>query len=131
LAGTPMISIVDDDAWARSGIKDLVLALGYEALAFESAKQFVESGFVQHTTCLITDLQMPGLSGLELQRRLRREGHSTPIIFVTAYPNERHRARALKDGATSFLSKPFSEQTLVECLALAIPCTGKPSASPS
>src|SRR5687767_4051737 len=125
-----MISIVDDDAWARSGIKDLIVSLGYEALAFESAKQFVESGFIQHTTCLITDLQMPGLSGLELQRQLRREGHSTPIIFVTADPNKKHRARALKDGATSFLSKPFDEQTLIESLALAIPYLGDPAASP-
>jgi len=115
-----VISIVDDDAWARSGIRDLVLSLGYEAHAFESAEQFVESGFVEHTTCLITDLQMPGLSGLDLQRQLRHEGRRMPIIFVTAHASEKSRACALKDGALSFLSKPVNEQSLIECLNRAI-----------
>jgi FixJ family two-component response regulator len=70
--------------------------------------------------CLITDLQMPGLNGLELQEALRSQGHRTPIILITAYPNENHRNRALDGGAVGFLSKPFDEASLVECLTAAI-----------
>ena len=83
-----MICIIDDDPWARSGLEELVLALGFPTRTFESAQQFVESDAVADTSCVITDVQMPGLSGLELQSRLRGEGHKTPVIFVTAYPNE-------------------------------------------
>lgn len=116
----PVISIVDDDAWARDGLKDLVLSLGYKALTFESAEQFVQSGNIRDTACLITDLQMPGLSGLELQARLRSEGHQTSVIVVTAYPTEQQRARALQDGAIGFLTKPLDEQSLIDCLARAV-----------
>jgi len=115
-----MICIVDDDAWARSGLGDLILSLGYRARTFGSAEEFVQSGSIDKTSCLITDLHMPGLSGLELQSRLRSEGRRTPIIFVTAYPSEKHRALAFADGATGFLVKPLDEQSLIDCLALAI-----------
>jgi FixJ family two-component response regulator len=120
LAGSAVISIVDDDAWARSGLSDLILSLGYEVRAFESAEQFIQSGRIQETACLITDLNMPGLSGLDLQSHLRERGHRTPVIFVTAYPSDRHRERALADGAAGFLSKPFDEKSLVACLTRAI-----------
>ena len=115
-----LISIIDDDAWARQGISDLVLSLGYRVLAFESAERFLNSGSIEITACLITDLQMPGLSGLDLQDRLRTDGYRTPIIFVTAYPDERYRARALEGGAACFLSKPFEEQSLIDCLNLVV-----------
>ena len=78
------------------------------------------SGSIAETACLVTDLNMPGMSGLELQAYLRSAGHKTPIIIVTAYPTEEHRSRALKDGATSFLTKPLDERVLVGCLAQAI-----------
>ena len=120
MANIPVISIVDDDAWARSGLEDLILSLGYKTLTFESAEQFIQSGDIDQTACLITDLQMPGWSGLELQRHLRREGYRIPIIFVTAFPTEQHRARALEDGAIGFLNKPFDAQSLVDCLAHAV-----------
>lgn len=120
MAEIPVIAIVDDDAWARSGLEDLILSLGYQARTFSSAEQFVESGCIRETNCLITDLHMPGLNGLELQRLLRNAGHRTPVIVVTAYPNEAHRARALEDGAIGFLTKPFDEQSLVNCLESAI-----------
>lgn len=120
LANIPVISIVDDDAWARSGLEDLILSLGYKTLTFESAEQFIQSGDIDQTACLITDLQMPGWSGLELQSHLRREGYRIPIIFVTAFPTEQHRARALEDGAIGFLNKPFDAQSLVDCLAHAV-----------
>ncbi len=116
----PIITIVDDDDWARDGIRELVESLGYRAIAFISAEQFLESNFIDRTSCLITDLQMPGLSGLDLQRELRRMGYGVPIIFITAYPDERRREDALRAGAIGFLSKPFDERSLIDCLALAM-----------
>ena len=120
VANTPVISIVDDDAWSRSGLEDLVLSLGYRTLTFESAERFMESGNVGDTDCLITDLRMPGWSGLELQSHLRRAGHRIPTIFVTTYPNDAQRARALEEGAIGFLDKPFDEQALIAFLARAV-----------
>src|SRR5271166_2514175 len=115
-----LISIVDDDTLARDGIRELVESLGYKAVTFGSAEDFLGSDVITETACLITDLQMPGLNGLELQEALRSQGHRTPIILVTAYPNENHRNRALDGGAVGFLSKPFDEASLIECLTAAI-----------
>jgi FixJ family two-component response regulator len=97
LAKTEPISVVDDDVWAREGIRDLIAAIGYEVWTFESAEEFIASGGIVQTACLITDLNMPGMSGLELQAHLRSRGHITPIIIVTAYPTEEHRTHALKN----------------------------------
>jgi FixJ family two-component response regulator len=116
----PLISIVDDDALARDGIRELVDSLGYNSATFISAEHFLEDGMIAETTCLITDLQMPGLSGLELQQALRSQGYHTPVILITAYPNEKHRTRALGNGAAGFLTKPFDERSLIECLTVAI-----------
>ena len=121
VANIPTVSIVDDDAWSRNGLEDLVLSLGYRALTFESAEQFVQSGDIEQTDCLITDLRMPGWSGLELQSHLRRAGHRIPTIFVTTYPNDAQRARALEEGAIGFLDKPCDEQALIACLVRAVP----------
>ena len=115
-----MISIIDDDALARDGIRELVESLGYDSLTFVSAEHFLESGSVEKTNCLITDIQMPGLSGLELQEKLQAQGYRTPIILITAYPNEQQRNRALGAGAIGFLCKPFEEHSLIECLNLAM-----------
>jgi PAS domain S-box-containing protein len=115
-----LISIVDDDALARDGIRELVESLGYRAVTFSSAEHFLRSSVLTETTCLITDMQMPGLSGLELQEALQSQGNHTPIILITAYPNEKHQTRALENGAVGYLSKPFDEQTLAECLSAAI-----------
>jgi len=116
----PLISIVDDDALARDGIRELVESLGYKAIAFESAQHFLASGVLAETTCLITDLitglQMPGQSGLELQEALRSRGYQMPVILITAYPNDKDRTRALNNGAVDFLSKPFDDRWLMECL---------------
>lgn len=112
----PTISIIDDDAWAREGIKDLVAALGYRTLTFASAEEFLESGCVETTTCVISDLQMPGLSGLELQQRLATQRRKPSVIIVTAYPDEKCRTRALDAGAHGFLTKPFDEKCLMKCL---------------
>ena len=112
----PLISIVDDDALARDGIKELVESLGYETRTFISAEHFLESGAIAQTACLITDLQMPGLNGLELQAAPRC---CIPIILITAFPNEKHRNRA-RGRCVGFLGKPFDEASLMQCLTAAI-----------
>src|SRR5262249_3269637 len=114
------ISIVDDDVWTREGLNQLVESLGYVVQTFESAEDFLDSGLVGDTTCLITDIHMPGLSGFDLQEQLQVRGYRTPVIFITAFPDEKHRTRALSAGASGFLSKPFEEQSLIDCLALAV-----------
>ena len=120
MSEVPLISIVDDDALARDGIRELVESLGYKAIAFASAQHFLASRVLAETTCLITDVQMPGLNGLELQEALQSQGHQTPVIVITAYPNEKHRTRALENGAVGYLSKPFDDESLIECLSAAI-----------
>jgi FixJ family two-component response regulator len=115
-----LISIVDDDTLARDGIRELVESLRYKTVTFGSAEDFLGSDVITETACLITDLQMPGLNGLELQEALRSQGHRTPIIPVTAYPSENHRNRALDGGAVGFLRKPFDEASLIKCLTAAM-----------
>jgi FixJ family two-component response regulator len=117
---TSLISIVDDDPLARNGIGELVESMGYKARTFGSAHHFLESGVIAETACLITDLQMPGLSGLELLEALRSQGCRIPVILITAYSKEKHRKRALDGGAIGFLSKPFDEESLIKCLTAAI-----------
>jgi FixJ family two-component response regulator len=115
-----VISIVDDDRFARDSIGDLVQSLGYRTAVFPSAEQFLASGCIGETACLITDLQMPGMSGFDLQIRLRDDGFDTPVIFISAFPEERYRTRALDAGAVAFLNKPFEERSLVECINAAL-----------
>jgi FixJ family two-component response regulator len=115
-----MISIVDDNDLVREATQDLVRSLGHSAASFGSAEEFLESGLVHNSRCLITDVQMPGMSGLELQSRLIADGHRLPIIFMTGYPEPKIRRRALESGALAFLSKPISEEDIVACLARAL-----------
>ena len=115
-----VISIIDDDLLVRESTADLISSLGHEALIFGSAEQFLASGCLKDTACIITDLHMPGLNGLDLQSRLLAEGHRTPIIFITAYPKEAARSRALTAGAVAFLSKPFEESALISSLETAL-----------
>jgi FixJ family two-component response regulator len=115
-----MISIVDDDESVREATKGLVRSLGYRATTFGSAEEFLSSERAHDTSCLIADMQMPGLSGLELQSHLIAEGRPTPMIFVTAFPEARVRTQALEAGAFGFLSKPFNEENLIACLEKAL-----------
>jgi FixJ family two-component response regulator len=115
-----MISIIDDDRAVREATKGLVRSLGYDASAFASAEEFLGSDRLNDTSCLITDLQMPGLSGIDLQDRLIADGHRMPIIFITAYPEERIRVRAMKAGAICFMSKPYSDESLIGCIERAL-----------
>jgi FixJ family two-component response regulator len=119
-----LISIVDDDESMREATKGLVRSLGYQAVTFSSAEEFLQSDSVDNTSCLIADVQMPGLSGIELQRWLIARGARLPTIFITAYPEESTRARAMRAGAAGFLSKPFSEESLVRCLDSALGRSG-------
>ena len=120
LQKVPVISIVDDDASVRCATKSLVRSLGLVAYTFSSAEEFLRSPHLGETSCLISDVQMPGMTGVEMQGSLAAAGHRTPIIFITAFPNEVVKERALKAGAICFLHKPFDGQTLIKCLGDAL-----------
>jgi FixJ family two-component response regulator len=113
LAQVPVISIIDDDASVRVATNRLVRSLGYVAHTFASAEEFLASSQVNDTSCMIADVQMPGMSGIELQSHLLAQGRRLPIIFITAFPEESARTKALNAGAICFLTKPFDGQTLV------------------
>ena len=115
-----MISIVDDDASICDATRALIRSLGYMARTFRSAEEFLVSDEATESCCLITDVQLAGLNGLELQRRLIAAGSKIPIIFITAFSDENVRNRALDAGAIGFLIKPFEEEHLIACLQKAL-----------
>jgi FixJ family two-component response regulator len=114
----PLISIVDDDDTVRAATESLVRSLGFETRTFASAESFLRSSSSQATRCLILDVQMPNMSGIELQERLTELGFEIPIIFITAYPDEAVRQRAMEAGAAAVLLKPFEVygQRFIDCL---------------
>jgi FixJ family two-component response regulator len=118
--GAPIVSIVDDDASVRVATAKLVRLHGFVAYAFASAEEFLQSSRVGETSCLITDMRMPGMSGVDLQSHLIAQGKRVPVIFITAFPEESSQARAMAEGAVCFLTKPFDGQTLVDCLREAL-----------
>ena len=120
----PVISVVDDDAPLREAIVCLMRSLGYDARSFGSAEEFLDSPHVEATSCLIADVQMPGMSGFELQQSLIAKGCKIPVIFISAFPGERLKTRTLAPDPVCFLSKPFDTKTLVECLEKALRETG-------
>ena len=116
----PVISIVDDDASIRAAIDSLLRARGYAVYTFASAAEFLRSPQLNESSCVITDVRMPEMSGVELQSALRKQGNSVPFIFITAFPEESARLQALRDGAACFLSKPFDAPTLIRCVKAAL-----------
>src|SRR4051812_9417092 len=102
-----LIAVVDDDEAIREATESLIRSVGFRAVVFPSAEDFLRSSHLQDTACLIVDVRMPGMSGLELQRQLAAANYSMPIIFITAHGDEEARARALRAGAVAFLDKPF------------------------
>jgi FixJ family two-component response regulator len=116
----PVISIIDDDVSVRAATCNFVRSLGYIVHPFASAVEFLKSGYLQETSCVITDVQMPAMTGVELQAHLRAQGHRLPFIFITAFPVEISRKRALEAGSTCFLTKPFDGDVLIKCLASAL-----------
>jgi FixJ family two-component response regulator len=121
---TAVISIIDDDESVREATKNLVRSLGYTAAAFSSAEEYLQSPQLLNSACLITDLQMPGMSGADLQDRLAADGLVTPVIFMTAYFDERVEKRVMDAGAFGFLSKPIDEDCLVKCVDEALKRSG-------
>jgi FixJ family two-component response regulator len=115
-----VIAIVDDDQAVREGTRDLLTAVGFVANAFERADEFLQSNHLDETSCLITDVRMPGMNGFELLNHLARSGHSIPTILMTAFPNDRGRTRATKAGVVCYLKKPFKEGELMACIHSAL-----------
>jgi FixJ family two-component response regulator len=121
----PLISIVEDDQPFRESMRKLVRALGYTVEAFPSAADFLASPLLPETACLVTDVQMPGMTGVELHKHLIDAGFAIPTILVTAYPDEAVRKRALRNGVVCYLYKPVDDEHLERCLHSALE-SGKP-----
>ena len=115
-----LISVVDDDESVRESLPDLLNEFGFAARAFSSAEAFLSSDCVDKTRCLILDVMMPRMTGLDLQQELKRRGQEIPVVFITARKDEALRARAFKQGAVKFLNKPFSDTALVDALNVAL-----------
>ena len=126
MAKPELISIVEDDEPFRESMRKLMTALGYTTEAFPSAASFLASPRLAETACLVTDVQMPGMTGVELHRHLRDAGYAIPTILVTAYPESLVRKRALKDGVVCYLGKPVDDDHLERCLRRALRSDGPP-----
>ena len=113
---TAVIAIVDDDLSVREALTSLIRSLGFVATAFESAEDFLKSRRRRSFSCMITDVQMPGMTGLELHNRLLASGKPIPTILITAFPDERTREQALQAGVICYLAKPFNEDDLLACI---------------
>jgi FixJ family two-component response regulator len=114
------IAIVDDDEAVRVALDGLLRSAGLTARAFESAEEFINSGQQRQIACLIADIRMPGMSGLELQAKLNAEGCRIPIVFITAHGDAKMRMQALRAGAVEFLTKPFDDEALLESVRAAL-----------
>jgi len=117
----PLLSVVDDDESVRESLPDLLREFGFAARAFSSAREFLSSDYVDETRCLILDVAMPGMSGLDLQQELKHRGKEIPIIFITGQKDEDIRKQAFTQGAVKFLYKPFSDNVLLDAVNAALP----------
>jgi FixJ family two-component response regulator len=115
-----VISVVDDDASVRAATDNLLSSHGYLVRTFASAEEFLQSPHLHDCECVVADVQMPGMSGLDLVTHMRAQGHLAPVIFITAFPEESVRAAALKAGASCFLAKPFAAPALIDCVEAAL-----------
>jgi FixJ family two-component response regulator len=129
LPKAPLIAIVDDDEFFRASMEELMESHGYSVEAFPSAADFLASRRLDEIACLIADIHMPAMTGLELYVRLIEAGRKIPTILVTAYPDETTRTRALKNGVVCYLSKPFNDNDLMDCLRNAV--AGRPATANS
>src|SRR5260370_33005756 len=120
MSDAALIAIVDDDVMVCEATKDLVETFGFDARTFASAGEFLKSDCVPGISCLIADVQMPGMNGLQLHRKLIASGRHIPLIFSTAFPDEPLRKRALRAGAVCYLSKPFDGESLRSCIRSAM-----------
>jgi FixJ family two-component response regulator len=120
MPGVPIISIVDDDDFFRNSLDNLIRSVGFRVQGFSSAEAFLNSDQVRDTACLILDMRMPGMSGLELQRQMVAANWRIPIIFVTSYADGDEQAQALEAGAVDYLYKPFREEDLINSIDAAL-----------
>jgi FixJ family two-component response regulator len=120
MANLPLISVVDDDDSVRESLQGLIRSVGFAVAVFASAEEFLSSDDLHNTDCLILDVRMPGMNGLDLQRQLRTTHHQIPVVFITAHGDEEARQRALSGGAVGYLLKPFSEEALLIAIAAAL-----------
>jgi FixJ family two-component response regulator len=117
---SPLISIVDDDDFLRDSLNNLLRSVGMRAHGFSSAEEFLNSNEVHDTKCLVLDVRMPGMSGLDLQRQLTAAHSQIPIVFITSHADDNARARALAAGAVAFLYKPCRKEALLEAIHSAL-----------
>jgi FixJ family two-component response regulator len=120
LSTLSVISVIDDDASVRTATDNLLSSHGYLVHTFASAEAFLQSARLNDSSCIVTDVQMPPMSGLDLLTHMRSRGYTVPFIFITAFPEESVRARALKAGAICFLAKPFAAPALINCVEAAV-----------
>jgi FixJ family two-component response regulator len=119
-SSSQLVAIVDDDRSVQSALKDLMESAGLSARCFGSAEEFLDSDQRNPTACLVADIRMPGMSGLELQAKLKAEGSHIPMIFITAHDDPKMKMQAMKAGAVEFLSKPFDDEVLLEKVRAAL-----------
>ena len=119
-ASLRIVAVIDDDESCRTALKEMLRSAGLSALAFASAEDFLKSGQQRQTGCLISDIRMPGMSGLELQAKLNADRCRIPTIFITAHGDEKMRMQALRAGAVEFLAKPFDDEALLESVRTAL-----------
>jgi FixJ family two-component response regulator len=120
MPGVPLIAIVDDDDSLRSSLENLIRSFGFRAQGFPSAEAFLSWRQARDTLCLILDVRMPGLNGLELQRQMLTRNWRVPIVFITSHADDHAKARALEDGAVAFLYKPCREEDLLDAIEAAL-----------
>ena len=120
MSNLPLISVVDDDESVRESLSGLIRSVGFGVMVFASAEEFLGSNRLLDTDCLILDMRMPGMSGIDLQRQLAASHTSIPVIFITAHGDEEARVRALNGGAVEYLLKPFSEEALLKAIDTAL-----------
>jgi FixJ family two-component response regulator len=120
LSTLSVISVIDDDASVRAATNNLLSSHGYVVHTFASADHFLQSARLDETSCVVADVQMPTMSGLELLTQMHTQGNDAPFIFITAFPDDSVRARALKAGAIGFLAKPFAGPVLIDCIETAL-----------
>jgi FixJ family two-component response regulator len=118
-----LIAIVDDDKSVQTALQDLIESEGLSTLCFDSAEQFLDSGAQRKAACLIADVRMPGMSGIELQAKLKADRSGIPIIFITAHGDAKMRVQAMRNGAVEFLTKPFDNAVLLETVHAAVETT--------
>ena len=126
MQNAPIVSIIDDDQDVRQAVQRLMRSRGFATRTFASAEEFLQSPSLHETACVITDIQMPGMTGIDLHDVMLKQGPRLPVIFLTAFPDDRTEKRALQAGALGFLTKPFDAKTLISLVDAAVQIGDRP-----